>query len=216
MIHAHSAFPVRQQAADTLVVWRALATIQELAKSADPGIRRVAFYAASKLEPFENARPLLEQAVEDADAYNRWVGFRGLGRAPLDARMQDILLKGLADKDATVRSVAVWLVRPGQNVSPALFAALGERFITLHEEETWPWEYRTVGDALLNSGKAGRAFLEKCLGDKGNARLADSSWRCLYIPQTGGALHLVTKTAAAAAYQAYPVDLRGSVPRADK
>lgn len=216
VVKAHSEFPLRQQASDTLAAWKDTITIQELAESDDPGIRRVAFYAANKLEPFETARPLLERALKDPDAYNRWVGYRGLGRAPFDERMQETLIKGLADNDATVRSVAAWLVRPGQNVSAALFDTLCERFVALHGEETWVWEYRPVGDALLNSGAKGRAFLEKCLGDKKNAKLADSSWRCLYIPQTGGGLHLVTKEAAEAAYEAYPSRFWHSVPRSGK
>jgi len=216
ILKGHLEFPVRQQAADTLAAWKKADLIHELASSDDPGVRRVAYYAANKLEPFEKARPILERAVDDADAYNRWVGFRGLGRAPLDARMQDILIRGLADQDATVRCVAAWLVRPGQKVPPALFNALSDRFVALHDEETWFWEYRTMGDALLNCGAAGRAFLEKCLADQNDAKLADSSWRCLYIPQSGGRLELVTKAHAEAAYRAYPAAFRDRVPRVDK
>lgn len=216
VVKKHSEFPVRQQAADTLAAWKDAAAVQELAASDDSGVRRVAYYAANKLEPFKKARPILERAVDDADAYNRWVGFRGLGRAPLDARMQDLLIRGLADQDTTVRCVAAWLVRPGQKVPPVLFDALCNRFVALHDEETWFWEYRTMGDALLNCGAAGRAFLEKCLTDQSSARLADSSWRCLYIPQSGGGLELVTVAGAEAAYQAYPAVFRHRIPRADK
>jgi hypothetical protein len=214
-IREHREFPLRQQAAETLAAWNAGEAIARLAEDHDPAVRRVGYQAAAKMKSPEMARPLLEKAVADDDPYNRWVGYRGLARAPLDDRMQAVLEKGLRDEDATVRSVAAWLVRPGQKIAPALSETLRERFIALHDGETWAWEYRPVGDALMNSGAEGRAFLEKCLARaEEKPALADSAWRCLHIPQTGAALELVSRAEAERAYAAYPPALRGRMPRA--
>lgn len=202
-------FPVREQAADTLGAWDAADLMSKLADDPDAGVRRVAFNAATKMSTLVAARPLLEKATRDESAYNRWVGFRGMGRYPLDGA---VIFRGLADEDATVRCVAAWLVRPGQKVSPELIQALKERFVALHDGKTWMWEYRTAGDALMNCGAEGRAFLESCLTQaKEKPALADSAWRCLFVPQNGGSLVLVTKEEAGKAYAAYPPAARGRV-----
>lgn len=208
-VRRQTEFPVREQAADTLAAWDAADLLHPLASDPDAGVRRVAYNAATKMPSLEAARPLLEKAIGDESAYNRWVGYRGMGRFPLD---EAVIRQGLADKDATVRSVAAWLVRPGQKVSAELMEVLKERFVALHEDKTWAWEYRTVGDALMNCGAEGRAFLENCLTQaEEKPALADSAWRCRYVPQNGGNLVLVTKAEAEKAYAAYPPAARGRV-----
>ncbi len=200
-------YPIRAQAGETLGAWGADANeaLALLAADQDPSIRRVAFSAANKLTPFELARPLLDQAVCDPDPYNRWVGFRGLARATMDPALQETVRQALKnDPDPTVRSVAAWLIRPGMKIEPALFETLCARFVALHEDKSWSWEYRTVGDALFGNGPDGRAFLEKCLNQKENLNLADSAWRCLYVRQNGGNLILVDQPTARKAYEAYP------------
>jgi len=200
-------FSVRQQAGETLGTWGSAAAepLTALAADEDPAIRRVAFNAATKLASFEQARPLLELAIRDADAYNRWVGFRGMGRAPMDAAWQGILASAISsDPDPAVRSVAAWLVRPGIACEPGLFEALSKHFIALHREPSWNWEFRTVGNALINCGAKGRTFLEACLAQKEDANLADSSWRCLFVPQDGGKLNLVQLPEALKAYDLHP------------
>ena len=207
-------FPIRAQAGETLGAWGAEASeaLALLAADKDPAIRRVAFAAANKLTPFELARPLLDQAIRDPDPYNRWVGFRGLGRAPMDPALQGVVGQALkTDPDPTVRSVAAWLVRPGMKIEPALFETLCTRFVALHEEKSWSWEFRTVGDALFGNGPDGRAFLEKCLKQKQSAILADSAWRCLFVRQNGGNLDLVDLPTALKAYETYPADIRDRV-----
>jgi hypothetical protein len=213
-VRHHEEFPLRQQAAETLGNWEAKDGIAKLTNDADAAVRRVGYYAATKMKSTKAALPFLEMAVADRDAYNRWVGFRGLGRVGWDESKEALVLRGLRDEDATVRSVAAWLVRPGHAASPALLDALCKRFVALHDGQTWDWEYRTVGDALMNCGDAGRAFLNECLAKaKEHPALADSAWRCLYIPQTGSALELVNRADAERAYAAYPEVLRGRVPR---
>lgn len=210
MVRQQKEFPVREQAADTLAAWDAADLLEQLANDPDRGLRRVAYTAATKMPSPEKARPFLESAIRDDCAYNRWVGFRGMGRFSLDER---VVRLGLRDEDATVRCVSAWLVRPGQKVSPELLNALKERFLALHESETWTWEYRTTGDALMNCGAEGRSFLESCL-DRATEEpaLADSAWRCLHIPQNGGNLILATKAEAEKAYTDYPQAARGRVP----
>lgn len=213
-VRHHTEFPLRQQAAEILGDWEAGDGIAKLTNDDDAAVRRVGYYAATKMKSVKAARPFLEMAVADRDAYNRWVGFRGLGRVGWDESKEALVRKGLWDEDATVRSVAAWLVRPGHAASPALFDALCKRFVALHDGRTWDWEYRTVGDALINCGASGRAFLNECLAKaKEHPALADSAWRCLYIPQTGSALELVNRADAEQAHAAYPEVLRGRVPR---
>jgi len=200
-------FSIRQQAGETLGAWGAAASepLTALAADEDPAVRRVAFNAAAKLTSFEQARPLLEQAILDPDAYNRWVGFRGMGRAPMDAAWQDTLGRTLSnDPDPAVRSVAAWLVRPGIVCEPGLLEILKKHFVALHKEPTWTWEFRTVGDALMNCGEKGREFLETCLTQKENPVLADSAWRCLFVPQDGSQLRLISEPDALKAYSVRP------------
>ena len=207
LVKHRNEFPLRAQAGETLGAWGAEASeaLTLLAQDEDPSIRRVAFSAANKLTPFELARPLLDQAIRDPDPYNRWVGFRGLARASMDSTLQGAVVETLKnDPDPTVRSVAAWLVRPGMKIEPALFEALCARFVALHEDTSWSWEFRTVGDALYGNGPDGRAFLEECLKKEENANLADSAWRCLFVRQNGGNLDLVDLPTALKAYETYP------------
>ncbi len=214
LVKQRDEYPIRAQAGDTLGAWGAEANeaLAMLAANKDPSIRRVAFSAANKLTPFELARPFLDQAIRDPDPYNRWVGFRGLARALMDPALQDDVTKALkTDPDPTVRSVAAWLIRPGMKIEPALFETLCRRFVALHEEKSWPWEFRTVGDALYGNGPEGQAFLKKCLSQEKSAPLADSAWRCLFVRQNGGNLELVDLPTALKAYQSYPAGLQERV-----
>jgi len=205
-------FSVRQQATETLGSWRAAASeaLAFLVADKDPAVRRVAFAACAKLNPLELVRPMLDQAIRDPDPYNRWLGFRGLGRFPMDSTLQALVAQTLkGEPDPTVRSVAAWLVRPGMKIEAALFDALCAHFAALHDGKDWSWEYRTTGDALFGNGPDGRAYLEKCLGRTQRARLADSAWRCLFIRQNGASLDLVDPSVASEAYGRYPQEILG-------
>ncbi len=207
LVKERQEYSVRHQASETLGAWgeEARDALALLAADEDASVRRVAYMAATKMNPIAMARPLLDQAVSDPDPYNRWVGFRGLGRVPMDPALQALVAKIVTeDPDPTVRSVAAWLVRPGMKIDPDLFEALSARFVALHAGKDWRWEFRTFGDALFGNGPDGRAFLEKCLIQKQNPDLADSAWRCLFVRQNGGSLDLVEPAFALKAYQSHP------------
>ncbi|MCX6934995.1 MAG: HEAT repeat domain-containing protein [Verrucomicrobia bacterium] len=205
VIRSHPEFPVRQQAAETLGSWGIAATeaLDSLITDKDSSVRRVAFQAAAELPPPSRIR-WLEPALRDTDPYNRWIAVRGLlvTPGPTDsARVISGILQN--DPDPTVRSAAAWMVRPGMTESPELFSALKNRFIALHDEPAWRWEFRTVGDALLRSGPDGLKFLHACLSKTKPPEIADSAWRVLYVPQDGAALKLVDSSQAAEACRAY-------------
>jgi len=206
IIRSHPGFPVRQQAAETLGSWGVAAAemFDSLAADTDASVRRVAFQAAATL-PVENRSRWLAPALRDADPYNRWIAVRGLSVTPRSSDSARVISGILQqDPDPTVRSAAAWMVRPGMEVGPGLFAALKERFIALHQEPAWRWEFRTVGAALLRSGPDGLEFLQACLSRTKPPGIADSAWRVIYVPQDGAALNLVDSSQAAEACRAYP------------
>ena len=205
-IRSHPEFPVRQQAAETLGSWGIAATeaLDSLVTDKDASVRRVALQAAADLPPPSRTR-WLKPALHDDDPYNRWIAVRGLLGTLQVSESTRIISEMLEhDPHPTVRSAAAWMVRPGMEMSPELFNALKNRFVSLHDDPAWRWEFRTVGDALLRAGKEGRDFLLTCLSKRKFPKLYDSAWRVLFIPQNGVGLELVDTSQATKSYLAYP------------
>ena len=158
-------------------------------------VRRTAIHVLQETgtPAFQKAKYALIQVLRnDPDPYNRELALEALTCYSTDTQVLDAILNALQDKDEVVQvNAAECLSRvltapeSSKEVKEDALNVLIEFFRKYGDGCTRPdadWGWRRVGDAILTFGPEGKQELLAMMQQKKDVRLAELSWRIIYLP----------------------------------
>lgn len=209
--------PLRETAANCLLGMKPFPR-ESLHKALDETrsehVRIVALRALSST-PAAADVPALLQGLSGRERYPRFLAATGLGNVRRENSAVQALLRGVTDADAVIANrAAASLGEMARRKEPALedqrvaaLARLAQRFALYTSDYAGidhDWGFRTVGNALLEFGEAGRDVLEKAIADKADLHHARLAFRVLCLPQRPNSFSEVTEAGNEAAFARLP------------
>ena len=164
--------------------------------------------------------PVFKNALNDPDGYVRYTAAASLGGLRT-ADSINTLIAATTHNDVAVQgraAISLGILCKRLNAEtislrPAMLEAVENMFLQMGDgcdREDKEYGYRMAGDGLLEFGADGEAFLQQCLDQDGDKRLAELAWRVLYYREKSGgnSFNIITEQHNDAAFQKRPVWLK--------
>lgn len=196
-----------------------VAMLDALKNSKNPTVRTMAARTLV-FQAGEEDIPALARALKDSERYVRFASVEALGNIKSSLLAGEALIEATRHEDPVVSaraatSLEVVLKRGESTVSPLrprilealkiLYAKLGDKSAGRVDAD---WGYRPMGNALLACGPEGESVLREFMNQSTDVKLAEISWKTLYIRQYPNSFNEVTEKENAEAMRMRPKSLK--------
>ncbi len=163
---------------------------------------------------------VFKNALNDPDGYVRYLSASALAGLKT-ADSINTLIEAATHDDVVVQgraAISLGIVSKGLNAEtislrPAMLESIQNMFLKMGDgcdREDKDYGYRMAGDGLLAFTADGEAFLQQCLDQDSDKRLAELAWRVLYYRETDGEnrFNIITEKENDAAFSKRPILLK--------